>query len=256
MAKGRINVGINVRDRDLGGYVEELQRKVRKQVALLAGYYFEWGGQFENMERARRHLMIIVPITIGAIFFLLFMLFRSVRLAALIILVAMIEDGTFREDLYYRLAVAPLELPPLRERRDDIPELAQYLFRKHKEKNDMPRLRLSPEVMPYLTAYRWPGNVRELENIIERLVVLSSGDAVVVADLPPEMSVRAPRRESFAIPLPEEGISLEGVERELLLKALEKFDWNQTQAARYLDISRRTLIYRMEKHGLARQEAV
>jgi heavy metal efflux system protein len=80
-------IGINVRDRDLGGYVAELQKKVGKQVTLPAGYYYEWGGQFQNMERARRHLMIIVPITIGAIFFLLFMLFRSVRLAALIILV-------------------------------------------------------------------------------------------------------------------------------------------------------------------------
>ncbi len=86
-AKRRIVVGINVRDRDLGGFVEELQRTVRKQVQLPSGYYYEWGGQFENMTRARRHLMIIVPITIGAIFFLLFLLFSSVRFAALIIMV-------------------------------------------------------------------------------------------------------------------------------------------------------------------------
>ncbi len=87
MAKRRVNVGINVRDRDLGGFVAELQQKVEQQVKLPAGYYFEWGGQFENMERARGHLMVIVPITIGAIFFLLFLLFASVRFAALIILV-------------------------------------------------------------------------------------------------------------------------------------------------------------------------
>ncbi len=87
MAKRRIVIGINVRDRDLGSYVAELQQKVRKQVALPSGYYYEWGGQFQNMERARRHLMIIVPITIAAIFFLLFLLFRSIRFAALIILV-------------------------------------------------------------------------------------------------------------------------------------------------------------------------
>jgi cobalt-zinc-cadmium resistance protein CzcA len=87
MAKRRIVIGINVRDRDLGGYVGELQRKVRQQVQLPSGYYYEWGGQFQNMERARRHLMIIVPITVGAIFFLLFMLFRSLRFAALIIMV-------------------------------------------------------------------------------------------------------------------------------------------------------------------------
>ncbi|MGE0448476.1 MAG: efflux RND transporter permease subunit [Vicinamibacterales bacterium] len=87
MAKRRVNVGVNVRDRDLGGFVAELQQKVEEQVQLPPGYYYEWGGQFENMERARGHLMVIVPITIGAIFFLLFLLFNSVRFAALIILV-------------------------------------------------------------------------------------------------------------------------------------------------------------------------
>jgi heavy metal efflux system protein len=87
MARRRIVVGVNVRDRDLGGFVAELQQKVQDNVKLPPGYYYEWGGQFENMTRARRHLMIIVPITIAAIFFLLFLLFRSVRFAALIILV-------------------------------------------------------------------------------------------------------------------------------------------------------------------------
>ena len=87
MARRRIVVGVNVRDRDLGGFVDELQQKVQQSVKLPPGYYFEWGGQFENMTRARRHLMIIVPITISAIFFLLFLLFKSVRFAALIILV-------------------------------------------------------------------------------------------------------------------------------------------------------------------------
>ena len=87
MAKRRLVVGVNVRDRDLGGFVAELQRKIRKEVPLPQGYYYEWGGQFENMERARHRLMIIVPLTIAAIFFLLFLLFRSLRFAALIILV-------------------------------------------------------------------------------------------------------------------------------------------------------------------------
>ncbi len=87
MGKRRIVVGINVRDRDLGGFVSELQQKVAREVPLPSGYYYDWGGQFENMIRARRHLMIIVPITIGAIFFLLFLLFRSLRFASLIILV-------------------------------------------------------------------------------------------------------------------------------------------------------------------------
>jgi len=87
MAKRRVVVGINVRDRDLGGFVADLQQAVQKEVKLPPGYYFEWGGQFDNMERARKHLSIIVPITIAAIFFLLFLLFKSVRFASLIILV-------------------------------------------------------------------------------------------------------------------------------------------------------------------------
>lgn len=87
MAKRRLVVGINVRDRDLGGFVAELQQQVERQVQLPAGYYYEWGGQFQNMQRARQHLAVIVPLTIGAIFFLLFLLFRSLRFAALIILV-------------------------------------------------------------------------------------------------------------------------------------------------------------------------
>jgi len=164
---------------------------------------------------------------------------------------AMTEDGTFREDLYYRLAVVPLELPPLRERRDDIPELVQHLFRKVKERHGLHSLRMDPSLMSYFLGYRWPGNVRELENVIERMVVLSAGDLLSENDLPGELRKLTPVRDSLLLELPEEGISLEGVERELLLRALEKFSWNQSQAARFLDISRRTLIYRMEKHGLA-----
>lgn len=167
-------------------------------------------------------------------------------------LLAMIEDGTFREDLYYRLAVVPLELPPLRERKEDIPELVQHLFMKLKEKHGMPALRMPASLSARFSAYRWPGNIRELENVIERMIVLSAGDEVNEDDLPEELRQAPPRADAFLLELPEEGISLEGIERELLLRALEKFDWNQTQAARYLDISRRTLIYRMEKYDLRR----
>jgi DNA-binding NtrC family response regulator len=168
-------------------------------------------------------------------------------------LLAMIEDGAFREDLYYRLAVVPLELPPLRERKEDLPELAQHLFRKVKDRHGLPQLRLSASLIPCFTAYRWPGNVRELENVIERMVVLSAGDEIGAADLPDELRRSTPARDSLLLDLPEQGISLEGIERELLVRALEKFSGNQTRAAKYLDISRRTLIYRMEKHGLRRE---
>jgi two-component system NtrC family response regulator len=165
---------------------------------------------------------------------------------------AMVEDGTFREDLYYRLAVVPLELPPLRERREDIPELLQHLFAKLVGRHGIQGLRIGASVKTQLAQYRWPGNVRELENVIERMVVLSSGGELTDADLPPEIrtTMTAPTNGGFRLELPEEGLSLEGVERELLLRALERFHGNQSQAARYLDVSRRTLIYRMEKYGL------
>ncbi|HLH33688.1 MAG TPA: sigma-54 dependent transcriptional regulator [Alloacidobacterium sp.] len=163
---------------------------------------------------------------------------------------AMIEDGTFREDLYYRLAVVPLHLPALRERKEDIPELVEHLFQKAKERHGITGVQLAPSIMPYLAAYRWPGNVRELENVIERLLVLSSHKSIGEEDLPEEIRRVQPNASSFRIDLPDEGISLEGVERELIVRALERFNGNQTHAAKYLDISRRTLIYRMEKYGL------
>jgi len=167
---------------------------------------------------------------------------------------AMIEDGTFREDLYYRLAVVPLYLPPLRERKDDIPELVEYLFEKAKDRHGIVGVQLTPSIMPHLVAYRWPGNVRELENVLERLLVLSSHKSIGEDDLPEEIRRVQAETSSFWLDLPEEGISLEAVERELILRALERFKGNQTHAAKYLDISRRTLIYRMEKYGLAQEE--
>lgn len=167
---------------------------------------------------------------------------------------AMIEDGTFREDLYYRLAVVPLYLPPLRERKDDIPELVEYLFEKAKGRHGIAGVQLTPSIMPHLVAYRWPGNVRELENVLERLLVLSSHKSIGEDDLPEEIRRVQAETSSFWLDLPEEGISLEAVERELILRALERFKGNQTHAAKYLDISRRTLIYRMEKYGLAQEE--
>lgn len=168
---------------------------------------------------------------------------------------AMIEDGAFREDLYYRLAVIPLELPPLRERADDIAELVQQFFLKAKEKQGRPELVLPPPLLPYFSAYRWPGNIRELENIIERVVVLSRGDDITLNDLPEFLRRERPAAEAFHFELPPQGISLEGVEKEFIVRALEKFNWNQTHAAQFLDISRKTLIYRMEKFGLRKEQA-
>ena len=170
---------------------------------------------------------------------------------------AMVEDGTFREDLFYRLAVVPLQLPPLRERTGDIPELAEHLFRNAKERHGMQGLRVRPSVISRLSAHRWPGNIRELENVIERMLVLSDGEEISENDLPDELRrVSTPAsNSSLQLEIPDEGISLDSVERELLLRALEKAGGNQTKAAQYLDISRRTFIYRMEKHGLRQSDA-
>jgi len=166
---------------------------------------------------------------------------------------AMVEDGAFREDLYYRLAVIPLELPPLRERADDIPELVQHFFIKAKDQQGRPDLVLPPRLLPYFSAYTWPGNVRELENIIERIVVLARGDEITMNDLPDFLRRERPAMEALHLDLPPHGISLEAVEKELIMRALEKFNGNQTHAAQYLDISRKTLIYRMEKFGLRKE---
>jgi len=166
---------------------------------------------------------------------------------------AMIEDGTFREDLYYRLAVIPLILPPLRDRSEDIPELVQFFFTKERARQGRPELTLPPTLLPHFQDHRWPGNIRELENVIERIVVLARGDEIIISDLPDFLRRERPTAEMLQLELPEAGISLESVEKDLIVRALKKFGGNQTHAARYLDISRKALIYRMEKHGLRRE---
>jgi DNA-binding NtrC family response regulator len=170
-------------------------------------------------------------------------------------LLARIEDGTFREDLYYRLAVVPLDLPPLRDRPEDVPELVQHFLLKSKQKHGRADLVFPPSLLPYFKSYAWPGNVRELENVMERLVVLAPENEISVGDLPEFLRRQPPATDVIRLEIPACGTSLEAVEKNLILLALEKFNWNQTHAARYLDISRKTLIYRMEKHGVRREQA-
>ena len=161
-----------------------------------------------------------------------------------------IQAGEFREDLYYRMNVVPLSIPPLRERHEDIRPLAQHFL---KRLGAQPRLTIAPDAFQALETYDWPGNVRELENALERAMIFHRGDAISLADLPE--TIRAPRaKEAAPLPLslPEAGLSLEEVEKELILRALQKHDWNQSRAARYLGITRHTLLYRMEKHSIAR----
>ena len=162
----------------------------------------------------------------------------------------MIENGVFREDLYYRLNVIPLLLPSLRQRPDDIHELVRFFFERNCSKHGRRELRLPEELLERFSSYLWPGNVRELENAVGRIVALARGNEVAPADLPEFLQDKPARLEVIGLDLPPKGISLRGIEKEVLLRALQRCDWNQCQAARYLGLSRKTLIYRMHKHNL------
>jgi two-component system NtrC family response regulator len=164
---------------------------------------------------------------------------------------AMVENGTFRQDLYYRLNVVPLTLPSLCQRPEDIPELVLFFLDRSRVKYGREDLKLPERLLSRFSAYPWPGNIRELENIVERIVLLTPGNEIGPADLPAFLqSDRAPL-EVINLDLPPKGISLGGLEKEVLLRALRKCNWNQSQAARYLSVSRKTLIYRMHKYDLA-----
>ncbi|PLX78950.1 MAG: DNA-binding response regulator [Desulfuromonas sp.] len=158
-----------------------------------------------------------------------------------------VREGLFREDLYYRLAVIPVELPPLRERREDIPLLVRHFLLKHG--GDL-HLDINEEAMRALADYRWPGNVRELENLVERMIVLRRGDEINVEDLPIQLSGGKRDKSSDVLNLPEEGYPLEQLEADAVRLALQRSDGNQTRAARFLSIPRHTLIYRMEKYDI------
>jgi two-component system NtrC family response regulator len=166
----------------------------------------------------------------------------------------MVADGTFRDDLYYRLAVVPVRVPPLRERTDDIPLLVEHFLAKHGARlGRTPVPAVDKRVYEALNVYLWPGNVRELENVVERALVLDRDGVIGVDDLPEAMRGVERRFGHARVELPDDGISLEAVERDLILAALDKHDWNQTRAAAYLDITRSALLYRMQKHGLVRE---
>jgi DNA-binding NtrC family response regulator len=158
-----------------------------------------------------------------------------------------VKEGVFREDLYYRLNVITLFIPPLRERKEDIPLLASHFLKKFNKDADV---RLDAGALSVLTAYGWPGNVRELENVIERASVLKRGALITRDELPEKLKKEKPGVEDIILNLPERGISLEDLEKSLIIKALDKHKGNQTRAAEYLGITRPTLIYRMEKFGL------
>ena len=173
---------------------------------------------------------------------------------------AEVERGAFRQDLYYRLNVIQIRMPPLRERREDVPLLAEHFLRKFSAEHDRPVTEIDAAAMSALTSYGYPGNVRELENLIERAVTLSSDGRVTVDTLPDLAPARARGgAEDRAAPqIPPEGIDLERAverfERALVMQALERTQGNRTEAARVLGISFRSMRYRLSKLGIAGAE--
>lgn len=163
-------------------------------------------------------------------------------------LLRMVEEGTFREDLFYRLNVIPLYVPPLRERKDDIPLLIDYFMQHYCREVGRGKIYIDKEAMDKLVSYSWRGNIRELENVIERMVILSYEDVIKTSCLPKEISSEAVIHNNYV--LPEGGINLDELEKDLIIQALERTEYNQTKAAKLLGISRHTLIYRMEKYAL------
>lgn len=166
---------------------------------------------------------------------------------------AMVRDRKFREDLYYRLNVIPLQLPSLRQRSEDIPELVEHFFRRSCTRHERTDLKLAAHVIAHLSAFPWPGNVRELENAIERIVVLTQGSEVRLSDLSTALQVEPEPCDSFQIDLPPTGCSLNGIEKQVLQSALQKNNWNRSRAARYLGVTRDKLNYRIRKYELVRR---
>jgi len=166
-----------------------------------------------------------------------------------------IEEGSFREDFYYRLNVFSLEVSALRERRDDIPALVDHFLRKFSLELGKEVLEVEDDVMGVLLNYSWPGNVRELENTIERAVVLCDGDCITRDELPPHMLQVVTMEHPVSLPslaIPEGSLieRTDKLESDLIQGALERFRWNKTKAAEHLGLKRTTLQYKIKKYGL------
>jgi two-component system response regulator PilR (NtrC family) len=169
-----------------------------------------------------------------------------------------VEAGLFREDLYYRLNVLHLHLPPLRHRIDDIPELARHFVERTCSRFAIPVKRLTADAVRILQAYRWPGNVRELENVVERTVALEPAEIISSGSLPEHLRGSPTDRGLEPVGLPEEGIDLEEylntMRWSLMRQALERTGGHQKKAAELLRLSYRAFRYHADKLGLARDE--
>ena len=160
-----------------------------------------------------------------------------------------VKEGRFREDLFYRLNVVPVSLPPLRERKEDIPALAAHFFAFYRDKNRKELRDISGKAMDLLIRYDWPGNIRELENCMERAVILARGEIIAPADLPGPIQALSKDREIQGLNLPS-GISLQEVEKSLILKTLDDTGGNRSRAAEILGINRRTLQNKLKEYGI------
>jgi DNA-binding NtrC family response regulator len=163
---------------------------------------------------------------------------------------ALVQEGRFREDLFYRLSVFPIHIPPLRERRDDVPLLAIYFLRRFNEEMGKAIAGFSENAINMLLSYTWPGNVREFQNVIERAVILCKGSEISTDVIVLGAGVPADTLHKYRALIPAEGISLEEVEKGLIVAALQMTGNNQVKAANLLKITRNTLRYRMEKFGI------
>lgn len=177
---------------------------------------------------------------------------ESVRISTRIVcatnrdLKAQVRAGHFREDLYYRINTIALEIPPVRERREDIMGLVHHFLDRYCSELGKPMARFSEEASAAMLGYDWPGNVREIKNVIERAVVLSPGSIIGLSDLPAEVRAASGR--------PSDSNKLEKMERDALFEALAASDWNVSAAARKLGITRNTIRYRMQKYGIGQAE--
>lgn len=166
---------------------------------------------------------------------------------------AMVKEGSFREDLFYRLNVIHLMLPPLRERREDISLLANHFLQKFSAENQRDIIEIDPTAMSLLTAWSWPGNIRELSNVIERAVVMNSGPVIFAEDLPPQL--RQPvltTSEAKTTPTGERNLKeeIKRVEKHIIMEVLEQQEGNRTRTALMLGISRRALMYKLQEYGI------
>ena len=165
----------------------------------------------------------------------------------------MSDDGTFREDLYYRVSVIPINLPPLRERRDDIPELIEHFIKKFCEQTGR-SVSISPKAVELLENYAWHGNVRELEHTIERAVALERGDEIQPERLPDHITNYNPERIKSEFELPDAGINLvthlDNLEKTYVVEALRKSGGSQTKAAECLQMPVRSLRHLLDKHSI------